>query len=366
MSDEGDAISDAIVTLVPALLNALDALGFAARHMHPPRLPELVAAVGPRARPLREGLDKFRAIAWPEELRQFREQIELASDLALRAFDGLGAAANAADGTLQAYRALRHVSRALEALYPVAAVLPRVSRFFLPTEQRDDAALVALIAGADRTREDIGVLHADNEPGMRGGFSLYVPEYYDPAKAYAVVVALHGGSGNGRAFLWSWLSEARGRGVILVSPTAVGDTWSLMEPELDTENIGRILAAVRQGWNVDPTHILLTGMSDGGTFSLVSGLGDGSPFTHLAPIAASFHPLLLDMAGPSRIAGLPIYLVHGALDWMFPVAMARAAERALAAAGAKVTYREIADLSHTYPRDENPRILDWFLGRSNT
>jgi len=26
-----------------------------------------------------------------------------------------------------------------------------------------------------------------------------------------------------------------------------------------------------------------------------------------------------------------------------------------------VVYREIADLSHTYPRDENGRILDWFL-----
>jgi phospholipase/carboxylesterase len=26
-----------------------------------------------------------------------------------------------------------------------------------------------------------------------------------------------------------------------------------------------------------------------------------------------------------------------------------------------VTYREIADLSHTYPRDENGAMLDWFV-----
>jgi len=26
-----------------------------------------------------------------------------------------------------------------------------------------------------------------------------------------------------------------------------------------------------------------------------------------------------------------------------------------------VKHREIEDLSHTYPRDENPRIMDWFL-----
>ena len=102
-------------------------------------------------------------------------------------------------------------------------------------------------------------------------------------------------------------------------------------------------------------------MSDGGTFTLLSGLDDESPFTHLAPVAASFHPLLLTMAEPRRVTGLPVYLVHGALDWMFPVSIARTAQRALTAAGAKVTYREIADLSHAYPREEGSAMLDWFL-----
>ena len=59
--------------------------------------------------------------------------------------------------------------------------------------------------------------------------------------------------------------------------------------------------------------------------------------------------------------GLPIYLMHGALDWMFPVSVARTAQRALTAAGAKLTYREIADLSHVYPREEGTAILDWLL-----
>ncbi len=54
-------------------------------------------------------------------------------------------------------------------------------------------------------------------------------------------------------------------------------------------------------------------------------------------------------------------LTHGALDWMFPVSVGRGAARALTAAGADVTYREIADLSHAYPRDENGAVMDWFL-----
>ena len=66
----------------------------------------------------------------------------------------------------------------------------------------------------------VGVLHADNATDERGGFSVFVPEDYDPARAYPLVMALHGGSGHGRLFLWSWVREARSRGVIVVAPTA--------------------------------------------------------------------------------------------------------------------------------------------------
>ncbi len=332
---------------IARLLDTLDALGFIARHLHPPRLKGLVATLGDRDAALREALADA---IWPDELR---DHVERAAEATLRACDGLRAAVGSTSELRQALRALRQVSRALEALYPLASVMPTVSRWFLAA---DNAAI-----GAARTDVPTGVLHAANETSERGGFSLYVPEDYDPARAYPLVMALHGGSGHGRLFLWSWLREARSRGVILVAPTAIGDTWSLMEPQVDSDNLVRVLAEIAQRWHIDRTRLLLTGMSDGGTFTLLSGLDDGSPFTHLAPVAASFHPLLLTMTDPRRVKGLPVYLVHGALDWMFPVANARTAQRALAMAGAKVVYREIADLSHAYPREENSGMLDWFL-----
>jgi phospholipase/carboxylesterase len=65
---------------------------------------------------------------------------------------------------------------------------------------------------------------------------------------------------------------------------------------------------------------------------------------------------------PDRVRGLPIHITHGALDWMFPATMAQEAERVLSAAGAHVTYREIEDLSHTYPREMNAVMLDWLSG----
>jgi phospholipase/carboxylesterase len=194
-----------------------------------------------------------------------------------------------------------------------------------------------------------------------------VPEYYTPDRAWPLVMALHGGSGNGRGFLWSWLRDARSHGAILVAPTATGNTsnkttWALMGEDTDSPNLARILDAVRGRWNVDPTKLLLTGMSDGGTFCYVTGLEGASPFTHLAPVAATFHPLMAEIADARRLRGLPIHIVHGRLDWMFPVQVARQARDALTAAGADVTYRELDDLSHTYPREMNAPILNWLRG----
>ena len=184
-------------------------------------------------------------------------------------------------------------------------------------------------------------------------------EYYTADRAWPLVMALHGGSGNGRGFLWSWLRDARSHGAILVAPTATGSTWALMGEDLDSPNLVRILEHVQQRWNIDPTRLLLSGMSDGGTFCCVSGLESTSPFTHLAPVAATFHPLMAEMADAERLRRLPVYLVHGLLDWMFPVQVARQTQQLLSAAGADVTYRELDDLSHCYPREMNAPILNW-------
>jgi phospholipase/carboxylesterase len=235
-----------------------------------------------------------------------------------------------------------------------------VSEFFVDPARRDDANLLARLA--EPARPDTGIMHDHNEPGSRGGFSLYVPEYYRPEHAWPLVMALHGGSGNGRGFLWSWLRDARSFGAILVAPTATGSTWALMGDDTDTPNLGRIVDLVRERWNVDPARLLLTGMSDGGTFCYVTGLESASPFTHLAPVAATFHPLMAEMADAERLRGLPVYLVHGRLDWMFPVQVARQTQAALSAAGADVTYKELDDLSHCYPREMNPAILNWLHG----
>ncbi|ABD05201.1 conserved hypothetical protein [Rhodopseudomonas palustris HaA2] len=355
-----DAVVDDIVALLPPLLRSIEALDFVARYLHPPDFGEVMRLAGEPETELRAALP--RLAAWPDTFAHLREPLKLAGDHVVAAFDGLRAV-DGGDGDLVAvFRALRHLPQALEALYPLAATLPPLSGLYLDPELRADDAVLARLA--QPKHPDSGVFHFDNEPGSRGGFSFYVPEDYTPDRAWPLVVALHGGSGHGRLFLWSWLRDARSRGAIVVAPTAIGRTWALMGEDADTPNLARIVDFIGSRWSVDPRRRLVTGLSDGGTFCYVTGLERESPFTHLAPIAASFHPLLAGMADPERLRGLPIQIVHGRHDWMFPVELARQAQQALSAAGADVGYREIDDLSHTYPREINAALLDW-LGKAD-
>jgi phospholipase/carboxylesterase len=350
-----EAVVDDIVALLPPLLQSLEALAFVARYLNPPDFGKVMDAAGTPEQAL--PALRIRLADWPPDFAEVKTSLEMASDAVLAAFEGLRAVEQGHGDLIAVFRALRHASRAQEALYPLAAKFPPVSDFFVDPSLREDAHLSARLAAPPH--QDTGVLHDDNDPGSRGGFSLYVPEYYTPDRAWPLVMALHGGSGNGRGFLWSWLRDARSHGAILVAPTATGRTWALMGDDTDSPNLARILAWVRTRWHVDPERLLLTGMSDGGTFCYVSGLESASPFTHLAPVAATFHPLMAETADAARLRGMPIHLAHGRLDWMFPVQVARQAREALSAAGADVAYREIDDLSHCYPREINPAILAW-------
>jgi phospholipase/carboxylesterase len=353
-----EAVVDDIVAVLPPLLQSLEALGFVARHLNPPDFGRVMQAVGTPDESLQAV--QARLADWPEEFADVQTALQAASDAALKAFEGLRAVQNGNGDLVAVFRALRYAPRAQEALYPLAEQFPPVSSFFVDPARRDDADLLARLAA--QAGQDTGIMHDHNEAGSRGGFSLYVPEYYTADRAWPLVMALHGGSGNGRGFLWSWLRDARSFGAILVAPTAIGSTWALMGEDVDTPNLARILNIARARWNIDPKRLLLTGMSDGGTFSYVTGLEGSSPFTHLAPVSATFHPLMAEMADAERLRGLPVHIVHGGLDWMFPVQVARQTQELLAAAGANVTYREIEDLSHCYPREINPAILSWLNG----
>ena len=354
-------VIDAIGRLLQPLLETLERVTWAQRHLFPPLAPRLAEQLTPGIDAIAEPLEAFEKLEWPDDLRFMRDRLLDVSRQTIELITAFAAAAQSADDPINLYRAIRRFARIQEALYPLAPVCEPVSRWFLEPARRDDDELIARLRDGvlrdDETR--VGVLHAANDRDARGGFSVYVPEQWDGETAMPLVVALHGGSGHGRDFLWSWLADARSRGVLLMSPTALERTWSIMGGEdVDAERITEMVESVAARYPVDRSRVLLTGMSDGATYALLCGLREDSPFTHLAPACGVLHPYLM-AGGLERAADRPIYMVHGALDWMFPLSVAHIGRDALQAAGARLVYREIEDLSHTYPRDENPRILDW-------
>jgi phospholipase/carboxylesterase len=356
-------VIDKIDELLAPLLLTLERMMWVQRHLHPQLADQLADQLAPVAEGVKEPLRGLEEATWPESLGFMRERLLDVGRRTLDMVHGFVEAARESGDPIDLYRAVRRFARVQETLYPLAPAFDPVSRWFLDPPLRQDDDLVArLRTGALRGDEvHVGVMHADNERESRGGFSLYVPEAWDGHASMPLVVALHGGSGHGRDFLWSWLREARGRNVLVLSPTAQGRTWSIMGGgDIDADGLRQAVDSVAGRYPVDRSRVLLTGMSDGATYALLLGLGGGPPFTHLAPACGVLHPMLF-AGGFERARDVPIYLIHGALDWMFPVQIARMGRDALLAAGARVVYREIEDLSHTYPRDENPRILEWLM-----
>jgi phospholipase/carboxylesterase len=357
------AVLEAIDKLLAPLLDTLERMVWVQRYLYPPVAARLAEVLAPQTEALAAPLSELEQRAWPDEAVFMRERLLDVGRQTLEMLAAFAAAVRTSDDPFDLYRALRRFARVQETLYPLAPAFAPVSRWFLDPARRDDDDVVErLRAGALREDDDgrrVGVLHADNERASRGGFSLYVPESWDGRAPMPLVVALHGGHGHGRDFLWSWLREARARATLVLAPTSVNRTWSLMGDDVDAPRLARMVESVIARYPVDRARILVTGMSDGASYAFLCGLRERAPFTHLAPACGVLHPALLAADALARARDLPIYLVHGALDWMFPVETARLARDLLTAAGARLVYRELEDLSHAYPRDENPTILDW-------
>jgi phospholipase/carboxylesterase len=348
---------DRLSELGPALLSAVESFERARRLLHPPDLPALRERLAPIGERLDTALAAFRDLSPPAPLADVAAQLGSAAEAMADALRDFCAPALPHEAIPLVLRAMHRHARAQDLLYPLRKALPPVGRYFLEPALRERAAEFDPDPHPD---VPTGVITARSRSGNRGGFSLYVPERYEPSRAWPLVVALHGGSSTGDDFLWTWLTEARSRGCLLLAPTSLGSTWSMMGEDADAPALRAMVDYVRAHWRVDDAHILLTGLSDGATYTLFCGLQSDMPFTALAPISGVLHPGNLVNGNLSRARGRRIYLVHGVLDWMFPIALARMTSDELARAGAEVTFRAIEDLSHAYPREENGRILSWF------
>lgn len=336
--------------LIRHVIAALTAFEAALRRLHPIALPALRKELLVHLEPLAA----VRRSLPPEKPKASdggaASALRRACDFLLVAIKNFADEEDLQVAYISALRSARRVCRAEEALYPLCGVSPGVNRHFLEPG-------ATLPPEVKTSAEETGVLHdgPSDHPHARGGFSLYVPESYSPAYALPLVVALHGGYSHGRDFLWSWLREARSRGFFVLAPTSQDMTWSITSPDRDAHPLYRHLESVCSRYAVDHTRMLITGMSDGGTYALALALSFQSPFSIIAPCCCALPPADLRQARGKRI-----FWIHGAQDWIFSPERTVWACRELRQAGADIKLSLIDDLAHTYPREANATLLEWF------
>jgi phospholipase/carboxylesterase len=194
-------------------------------------------------------------------------------------------------------------------------------------------------------------------PGGRDGV-LYVPETAEPGAP--ILVFLHGATGSGRGHLRAVLAAADRYGVILVAPDSRGPvTWDLIAERRfgpDVAFLDRALDAVVDRIDGDTGRLAVGGVSDGASYALSMGLGNGDVF----PAVLAFSPGFVAVA---ETTGQPrIFVSHGTRDPILPIdACSRAFVPSLQEAGYEVRFREF-DGGHTVPPPIADEGIRWWLG----
>ena len=259
-------------------------------------------------------------------------------------------------GFIGAFRQSRAAfTRARYLLYAIRLDTPILHPYWVLPETV--AHLPRLEERVPAQQHPVGISHHPRSSN-HGSYSLYVPEQYDPHHHWPLIIALHGAGGANDEYLLTWLRPAKSKGYMVLAPKSLGPTWAIDKPEPDVVSVTSTLMAVRERYAVDPDRILVTGLSDGGTFSYALGARRPHLFGAVAPVAGVLPPWL-DM---QKAVALPFLIIHGGQDFIFPVAVARLAHATLVENGlTEVTFTELPEWGHAYTYSINETyILPWF------
>ena len=185
------------------------------------------------------------------------------------------------------------------------------------------------------------------ENGRELKYAVYVPRVYDPTRPWPLILFLHGSGESGidgsrqlaqglpRELVWN---PDRWPFIVIIPQKPAQDAeWEQYELELMT-----MLAHARREYNVDPTRLVLTGLSQGGHAAWVLAARHPELWAAVVPVcgygSVRFGPAgvptgtFIELA--ERIGGIPVWAFHGEADDVVPVRETRAMIAALEAAGA--------------------------------
>jgi phospholipase/carboxylesterase len=112
---------------------------------------------------------------------------------------------------------------------------------------------------------------------------------------------------------------------------------------------------------VQARRIVLAGFSQGGAIALQTGLRHPEPLGGILALS-TYLPLAATLAAERGAANrnLPVFMAHGTLDPMIPIARARASRASLEALGYAVQWQEYA-MPHSVCGEEIADIAAWLV-----
>ena len=190
----------------------------------------------------------------------------------------------------------------------------------------------------------------------RDGF-LYVPPDYSPSRPASLLVLLHGAGGN--SSLWSsnsLIALYESRNIVVLAPDSRSASWDLAYGGFgaDVGFIDLALAYTFDRCVINPASIALGGFSDGASYALSLGAGNGDLFSHLVAFSPGFF-------GPATMRGKPkIFVSHGTADAILPFSWTSTKlVPSLTAQGYSVRFVEFAG-GHALPLAVATEAIDWF------
>ncbi len=197
-----------------------------------------------------------------------------------------------------------------------------------------------------------------------GVYTVFVPEDYDPARPWPLVVGLHGGGpdgadgkgvvGSGKEFMPFIQDLCASRGYIAVCPSARAAPWSA------AENDGFFLAVIREIqmlYHVDLNRVYLVGHSMGGYGTWHFGPKYCEQFAVIAPASGGGNNGHKNLAGHHTA----VYVYHSNDDPRCRVDDSREAAKILKKTqGADFIYTELPNRQHDFPHEVVVDIFDFF------
>ena len=203
-------------------------------------------------------------------------------------------------------------------------------------------------------------------------YLVWIPESYDPARRYPLLVEMHGGVSRPRLVPDRYFKNLEGNCgklaqmhdfILMIPKGQQGAEWWT---DVGAHNILDSIASLGRTYNIDENRIFATGFSDGGSGAYYLGLTHPTVFAGFIPLNGL---VAVAQAGGLQVhlrnlCNRPLYAVNTGRDTLYPAAMVTPIIEAMKKAGVNVTYVVHEDMPHRpdYMEAERPRIWKWMQG----